>query len=77
MKHLNVVGNIKNYIKSNGIKQNYIAQRTGYTDKKISILLNRNNIMLSDYLLICEALDVSASFFLENNSEKFGNIDRS
>lgn len=62
-KHLN------EYVTKNGIKQVYIAQKTGLTADTVSKILNGNRRILADeFLLICMALDIDPNIFRENKA---------
>ena len=55
---------ISDYIKQNGIKQTFIADRCGWTKQKLHYLLHgKNRITVEDYEAICEALSVPFDFF--------------
>lgn len=52
------------YVSENGIKQVYIAQKTGLTPDTISKMLNGNRRILADeFLLICNALNIDPNIF--------------
>lgn len=56
---------ISDYIKQNGIKQTFIADKCGWTKQKLYNLLHgRNRISVEDYEAICEALSVPFDFFV-------------
>ena len=73
---MSVSGEIKEYMKRNGVKQTFIAQKMGIRDSKISTLLASKDLRISDYMSICDALGVSYDFFLSSNSEFLGNSER-
>ena len=55
---------IKKYLNSKGIKQIYLAKRTGLTQNALNALLNgRRNLEVEEYFSICEALGVEFDFF--------------
>lgn len=55
---------ISDYLKQNGIKQTFIADKCGWTKQKLYNLLHgRNRISVEDYEAICEALSVPFDFF--------------
>lgn len=52
------------YVSENGIKQVYIAQKTGLTPDTVSKMLNGNRRILADeFLLICNALNIDPNIF--------------
>ena len=58
---------IKKYLTENGIKQTYLADKTGFTNSIISDMLNgTRKIETTEYFKICKALDVSFDFFYED-----------
>lgn len=60
---------ISDYIKQNGIKQTFIADKCGLTKQKLYNLLHgRNRISVEDYEAICEALSVPFDFFCEDTT---------
>ena len=60
---------ISDYIKQNGIKQTFIADKCGWTKQKLYNLLHgRNRISVEDYEAICEALSVPFDFFCEDKT---------
>lgn len=57
-EHLNAI------ISEKGIKQVYIAQKTGITTDNISKILKGNRRILADeFLKICTALDIDPNIF--------------
>lgn len=61
------VGNkISNYLKSNGISQAYLSRKTGISYSKLSLCLSgRRKLSLTDYELICGALNVPVTKFIQ------------
>lgn len=58
---------IKKYLTENGIKQTYLADKTGFTNSIISDMLNgTRKIETTEYFKICKALDVPFDFFYED-----------
>ena len=52
------------YVSENGIKQIYIAQKTGLTPDTVSKILNGSRGILADeFLLICSALNIDPNVF--------------
>lgn len=52
------------YVAENGIKQVYIAQKTGLTPDTVSKMLNGSRKILADeFLLICNALNIDPNIF--------------
>lgn len=55
---------LKVYVAENGIKQVYIAQKTGLTPDTVSRMLNGSRRILADeFLLICNALNIDPNIF--------------
>ena len=61
---------IRNYIESNGIKLNFVANKAGIPLKTFYRLINgQKKMSLEEYEKICiEGLSIKPSFFLQNNS---------
>ena len=57
--------NIASYLEKNGIKQTFLAERTGITPIAISTMLNlKRDISAEEYISICDALNVTLDFFV-------------
>lgn len=55
---------LNEYVTANGIKQIYIAQKTGLTADTVSKILNGNRRILADeFLLICTVLEIDPNIF--------------
>lgn len=55
---------LSNYVAKNGIKQIYIAKKTGIDTNTISqILTGKRRILADEFLLICVALDLDPNYF--------------
>lgn len=55
------------YIEENGIKQSYLAQKTGLSVDVISKTLNGNRRLLADeFLAICETLKIDPNIFRDD-----------
>lgn len=67
MKSDLVVGKkIKQYLDENGIKQTYLAEKTGIGIQKLNLSLNGNRrIPYEEYELICGSLGVGVDRFLQ------------
>jgi len=63
---------IKAYLTENGIKQTFLAEKSGLTDHRISDICNKDcRIDCIEYFKICKALGVSLErFFDEWEPEK-------
>lgn len=60
---------LNEYVVENGIKQVYIAQKTGLTADTVSKMLKGNRRILADeFLLICTALDIDPNIFREKKA---------
>lgn len=61
---------IKNYLSENGIKQTFLAQKTGLTDAVVSdICIHDRKIDCIEYYKICNALNVPFDYFLKDLPE--------
>ena len=55
---------IKDYMKENGIKQQFIAEEIGTTPQTLGAMLNgQRKIEATEYFNICKALKVDISYF--------------
>ena len=62
---------IKNYLNENGIKQTFLAQKSGLTDSIISdICIHDRKIDCIEYYRICKALNLPLDYFLRDLDEK-------
>jgi transcriptional regulator with XRE-family HTH domain len=62
-----VGGRIKQYLAENGIKQTFLAEKTGMSNATISDICNGNRkIDCVEYYKICKALNVPLETFLED-----------
>lgn len=60
MQGISVTENIRAIIKQKGLKQRYVAQRIGVSEKTFSAMLTgRQNILVDDVEKICDVLDVT------------------
>lgn len=58
------------YITDNGIKQNFLSNKTGLSCDAISnVLKGRRKLEVDEYAKICEALNVSFDFFYDLRKE--------
>lgn len=54
------------WLKLHKITQKLVAERSGLTQKRVSLILNgKGRMTLTEYVKICAALDVPAGTFLE------------
>lgn len=61
---------IKEYLVSNGIKQTFVAEKTGLTTMVISDICNNGRkIDIVEYYKICKALNVPLETFLKEGEE--------
>ena len=61
---------VKSYAKNNGLKQAFIAQQMGFTEKRFSELLNGNAVMkIEDLERICNYFGVPATTFIKTETE--------
>ncbi len=57
---------IKNYLKSKGITQTHISEKTGIALPKLNLALNGNRrLTFEEYEIICGVLGVRVDMFLE------------
>lgn len=62
---MDVAQRIKEYIESNGLKQTFVAEKSGIDLSVLNSILNGKTKLTVDRLqLICKALDVEPAFFL-------------
>lgn len=60
---------IQDYLRENGIKQSFVAERSGLTDSIISDICNdKRKVDVIEYYKICKALQVPLNHFLEGVS---------
>lgn len=58
---------IKEYLSENGIKQSFLAERTGLTPSQVSdICIHDRKIDCIEYYKICRALNVELEYFLKD-----------
>jgi len=61
---LNINQEIKNYLDANGIKQRFLANKAGLSEKTLSyILTGRSRLTTEVYQKICNALDLPLDYF--------------
>lgn len=61
---------IKTYLNDNGIKQNFLAEKTGLSPNAISdICIHDRKIDCIEYYKICKALNLPLEYFLEGVDE--------
>lgn len=59
---------LKNYIKSHGIKQRFIANKIGMSDQQFSNLLaGRSNFTGDKAIMVSKALNIPLDIFLDRN----------
>lgn len=58
---------IKEYLQENGIKQSFVADKTGFGISKINRICNSDaTITILDYCKICKVLGVPLEYFLKD-----------
>lgn len=63
---MDIAGAICQYLKENGIKQSFVAEKCGWTKQKTSnIVRGRAKIAADDYIALCDALGVQYGFFYD------------
>ena len=61
---MNINERLSVYVSENGIKQVFIAQKTGLPADTVSKMLNGSRRILADeFLLICNALNIDPNIF--------------
>lgn len=61
---------IKEYLVERGIKQVYVADKTGIPPQIISAMLNESrNIDAVEYYKICSALNIPMNFLFDSNTD--------
>lgn len=62
---------IAEYVRSNGIKQKYICEKTGMTQQALCTLLNgKRSLEIEEYVYLCDALNVPYNLFFSNANKK-------
>lgn len=60
---------IKDYLQEHGIKQSFLAEKTGLTNSIVSdICINDRKIDCVEYYKICKALELPLEYFLEEKT---------
>lgn len=58
---------IKDYLNENGIKQSFLAEKTGLSNSQVSdICIHDRKIDCVEYFRICKALDLPLDYFLKD-----------
>lgn len=66
---MEVAQKIKEYIETNGLKQTYVAEKSGMEISALNSILNgRTKLTVERLQLICKALNVEPAFFLDCKS---------
>ncbi len=61
---MNINARINQIVEQKGIKQTYIAEKTGWSNDKVSKLLRgAQKITAEDFLTLCSVLDLNPSDF--------------
>lgn len=64
-----VQSKVAQYLEEQGIKQSWLAQKTGLTDNMISGILNGKRKMTADeFVRICKAIGKNPNDFMEVNN---------
>ena len=64
-----VQSKVAQYLEEQGIKQSWLAQKTGLTDNMISGILNGKRKMSADeFVCICKALGKNPNDFMEESN---------
>lgn len=63
---MKVYEKIKTYIEENGIKQNYLSEKTGIPENTLSIILNgKRRLSADEFVSIILVLGVDPNYFLK------------
>lgn len=63
---MSIERNLKQYIESHGIKQTFVAEKTGIDIKILNAILNERTKITAERLgLICKVLGTDANIFLD------------
>lgn len=66
-----VQSSLREYIKSHGIKQRYIAEATGLPEYTISdIFCDRKEMKADEFMLICGAINKSPNDFITSKEDQ-------
>ena len=66
---MNVAQRIKAYIEANGLKQTFVAEKSGIDTAILNQILNgKIRLTVDRFELICNALQVKPEFFLNKDS---------
>lgn len=61
---------IKKYLEENGIKQNYLSEKTGIPPAILNAIMNdKRKIEVNEYLKICDALELPLDYFRPHDEE--------
>lgn len=62
---LGVQKNITDYIRDNGIRQNYVAEKAGIKPNKFSLIMNmKRKLQLDDFVSMCRAINKEPNDFV-------------
>jgi transcriptional regulator with XRE-family HTH domain len=62
---------IKKYLEENGIKQNFLSEKTGIPASVINAILNdKRKVEANEYMKICDAIGVPLDYFRPKASGK-------
>lgn len=66
---MNINERLNIYVNENGIKQAYIAKKTGLSTDTISKILNGNRrILANEFLQICSVLNIDPNIFRDKSA---------
>lgn len=61
---------IKKYLEENGIRQNYVAEKTGIPANVLNMILNnKRKIEANEYMEICDCLELPLDYFKPKKGE--------
>jgi len=64
---VNVQARVAEYIRSNGIMQKFVVDKTGFSPTKVSMILNSKQVMTADdFVAFCNALGKEPNDFVDH-----------
>lgn len=62
---------MKNFFEEHGIKQKYIARKTGITERTLSLIMNgKRKCTLEEYVKLCRLAGCDFTYFMNDTDEK-------
>ena len=64
--YMSVASAIREYLKSHGIKQSFVAEKCGWSRQKLNCIINgKSRMTVEDYQVLCKSIGVSYEVFLD------------